>query len=536
MNDSDYSAGLSWQAIGLGILVMLFLGLVYWDGLVFMLDKWGQEEYNHGYLIPVVALYLLWLRAERLNAVNLSGSWAGLLVVIGALAAFVLGELSSIYQIIAYGFLMAIFGVIVSAVGWTGIRIVWVPFVYLLFMVPLPVFIYQGLSSELQLISSQIGVAVIRGFGISVFLEGNVIDLGIYQLQVAEACSGLRYLFPLMSFGFLCAAIYLGPWWHRAIVFFSTIPITILMNSFRIGVIGILVDNWGIEQAEGFLHYFEGWVVFMVCVGILFFEMWILAKIGARRFNDVFGLDIPPIRTAMSLFPTRVTPQALASALMLGVGVVMVFLIQSREVQIPERATFDTFPLSIGDWSGRDSVIDDPGVLKSLAADDYFFGEYRNREDDGVVWLWVAYYEEQRKGRAVHSPRACLPGGGWQLESFDEYQLDDMGPNGEPYIVNRSVIAKGEMRQLVYYWFVERGRIQTNEYAVKWGIFWDALTRNRTDGALVRVTTFVSDVAKMAEADDRLEAYVRAMNPRLAYHLPQEEATFKQASAAAATE
>jgi len=532
MNKGATVSKISWSSIGLVLLVALFLGLVYWDGLAFMFEKWGQEEYNHGYLSPVVAFYLLWLRAERLGRIELSGSWFGTLVVVGSLAAFILGELSSIYQIIAYGFLMAIFGVIVSAGGWRGFRIVWVPFVYLLFMVPLPVFIYQGLSSELQLISSQIGVAVIRAFGISVFLEGNVIDLGVYQLQVAEACSGLRYLFPLMSFGFLCAAIYLGPWWHRAIVFVSTIPITILMNSFRIGVIGVLVDNWGIEQAEGFLHYFEGWVVFMVCVGILFFEMWALARLSGRRFNDIFGLDIPPLEALRALLPTRVVPQVAASAAVLGLGVVAAFLVQSREVRIPERASFETFPLSIGQWTGRDSLIDDPAVLRSLAADDYFFGDYRNREDDSRVWLWVAYYEEQRKGRAVHSPRACLPGGGWQLETFGQYRLDDMGPNGEPYEINRSVIAKGEMRQLVYYWFVERGRIQTNEYAVKWGIFWDALTRNRTDGALVRVTTFVPDVAQMEDADRRLATFVRAMNPRLAFHLPPEEATFKSATAA----
>jgi EpsI family protein len=108
-----------------------------------------------------------------------------------------------------------------------------------------------------------------------------------------------------------------------------------------------------------------------------------------------------------------------------------------------------------------------------------------------------------------------------------------VGPNGEDYVVNRSVIAKGNARQLVYYWFVERGRIQTNEYLVKWSIFWDALTRNRTEGALVRVTTFVPDLGLMGQADQRLEEFVRAIDPKLAYHLPQEDATFKQANAEA---
>lgn len=108
-------------------------------------------------------------------------------------------------------------------------------------------------------------------FQIPVFLEGNIIDLGVYQLQVVEACSGLRYLFPLMSLGFIAAYFYQAAFWKRAIVFLMTIPITILMNSFRIGVIGVMVDNWGISMAEGFLHDFEGWIIFMACAAILFF-------------------------------------------------------------------------------------------------------------------------------------------------------------------------------------------------------------------------------------------------------------------------
>jgi len=429
--------------------------------------------------------------------------------------------------------LLALFGVIVATLGWTGFRIVWVPLVYLLFMIPLPQFLYQSLSSELQLISSELGVAVIRLFGISVHLQGNVIDLGTYQLQVAEACNGLRYLFPLLSFGFLCAAIYLGPWWHRVIIFLSAIPLTIFMNSFRIGVIGALVNSYGIEQAEGFLHYFEGWVVFMFCVGLLFAEMWILAKSRGRQLMEVFALDIPSVSTLTNLLPSgRVQRQLIACAVVLGLGVVLASGLQSRQDLIPEREKFSAFPLVIDEWRGRDAIIDNPGILNSLAADDYLLAQYRNTNDGSRVGLWVAYYSDQRKGEAVHSPRACLPGGGWKLDSFAEHSLKGMGPNGEDYVINRSVISQGDARQLVYYWFVERGRIQTNEYWVKWYIFWDSLTQGRSDGALVRVTTFVPDVALMDKADKRLEKFVRAIDPKLAYYLPQKDATFEETRAA----
>jgi len=119
-------------------------------------------------------------------------------------------------------------------------RKIWIPLLFLGFMIPLPSFLYNNLSAYLQLISSQLGVAFIRLFGVSVYLEGNVIDLGTYQLQVVEACNGLRYLFPLMSLAFLSAYFFKGAMWKRAIIFLSSIPITVLMNSVRIGITGMI--------------------------------------------------------------------------------------------------------------------------------------------------------------------------------------------------------------------------------------------------------------------------------------------------------
>ncbi len=521
-------SNINWLAVGIGVLLLGLLIVVFWDGLALMVRWWSQEEYNHGYLIPVVALYLLWLRADDLRKLDLRGSWTGLIFVAAGLAGLILGELSAIYTIIQYAFLLTLFGVLVTTIGWQGMRIAWVPFVYLIFMVPLPNFLYFNLSSELQLISSQIGVAVIRLFGISVFLEGNVIDLGAYQLQVAEACSGLRYLFPLMSFGFLCAALYKGPWWHRAIIFLSAIPLTIVMNSFRIGVIGVLVENFGIEQAEGFLHYFEGWIVFMVCVALMFLIMAILARLIGQKLMHAFGLDVPPTDHFLYLLPRGVNAQFLACIAALGIGLLISVGLQAREDLIPQRDKFSTFPLRIQNWRGKDELVEQI-YLDTLKTDDYLMVNFVSDEEQALVNLWIAYYAAQKKGASVHSPKACLPGGGWRMETLTQPFVESVGPDGAGVFVNRAVIAKGESVQLVYYWFVERGRIQTNEYLVKWFIFWDALTRNRTDGALVRITTYVGDRASIDVADKRLQEFMRVIDPQLAYYLPQKDASFVNA-------
>ncbi|MCB1597810.1 MAG: EpsI family protein, partial [Gammaproteobacteria bacterium] len=144
--------------------------------------------------------------------------------------------------------------------------------------------------------------------------------------------------------------------------------------------------------------------------------------------------------------------------------------------------------------------------------------------------MWIAYYDTQVQGVSAHSPRACLPGGGWQIETIGEHEVPNVHPDGSAQRVNRVVISMGEQRQLVYYWFAQRGRTVTNEFLVKWYIFLDGLTKNRTDGALVRVTTGVGDVADLPAADARLQAFVHDMDPKLSYFLPGESVPFKAAT------
>jgi len=207
-------------------------------------------------------------------------------------------------------------------------------------------------------------------------------------------------------------------------------------------------------------------------------------------------------------------------------GIVVSFGVGRPQELIPDRAPFSTFPLVMGDWHGRVESVEQI-YLDALKTDDELMAIYQQQGAEDAVGLWIAYYASQRTGASAHSPRACLPGGGWKIEAFDQYAIPDVQADGSPLLVNRSVISMGEARQLVYYWFEERGRKQTNEYLVKWFIFWDSLTRHRTDGALVRVTTFVPDAALLPEAAARLEEFIRTINPQLTYFLPQESAVLR---------
>ncbi|MBL8199089.1 MAG: VPLPA-CTERM-specific exosortase XrtD [Chromatiales bacterium] len=525
---SAVSAGI--LNVVIAAIVAACLLVIYDDAITWMLKRWGADEYNHAYMIPFVAFYLFWLRTKKLQSSDPVGSWLGLVVIASGLVLQLLGSLSAVLEISQYGLVVAIWGVAIAAVGLRSMSLMWVPLVYLVFMVPLPTFMQTSLTAGLQLLSSQIGVMVIRAAGLSVFLEGNVIDLGSYQLQVAEACSGMRYLFPLMSFGFLCAVLMRGRWWQQAILFVSTIPITILMNSLRIGIIGILVNYYGIEQAEGFLHDFEGWVIFMSCVVILFTEIWIFARMEKQKFLEIFGLDTPVLSDLTSLVAgARPNRQVLAGTALLVAAAIAALTVTRPPMKIPVHAPMQTFPMRIGDWEGRDVPVEQAS-LDTLKLSDFINSAYVRPSEGAPVSLWIAYYDTQVQGVSAHSPRACLPGGGWRIESIDEYLVPEVGPDGSPRRVNRAVIAMGEQRQLVYYWFAQRGRNVTNEFAVKWYIFRDGLFMNRTDGALVRLVTHAGDASQLPAADARLQEFLRDINPKLDYFLPGESVPFKTAT------
>ncbi len=291
----------------------------------------------------------------------------------------------------------------------------------LAFMIPLPDFLYRGVSAQSQLISSGLGVGIIKLFGISVLLDGNVIDLGTYKLQVAEACNGLRYLFPLMTLGFIAAYFFEGAWWKRAIVFLSTIRITILMNSFRIGVIGVMVEYWGRSMAEGFLHDFEGWVIFMACTAVLVGEMWLLANVGSgkRSLRDVFAIALPPRAAAQAPIRPRSVPRPFVGALfLLLVSTVLVVTLPSRVESPLQRKDLSQFPMTVGKWQGKASRME-AIYMDVLKVDDYVLADYI-AADRRPVNFYVAYYASQRKGESAHSPRSCIPGDGWEITDLTQ--------------------------------------------------------------------------------------------------------------------
>ena len=503
-------------------LLAAFAALVVWHypALEFMVATWQQvEEYSYGWFVPAISAFLIWQRSDQLRLHELKGSWWGMAVVGLALLLGAVGQLSAIRVFSQYGFVVGLVGIALAGTGWRGLRILAVPLAMLLFMIPLPQFVLREVSHSLQLVSSEIGVWLIRGFGISVYLEGNVIDLGSYKLQVVEACNGLRYLFPLMVLGTLAAYFFEAPLWKRVLLVVSTVPLTIAINSLRIGLIGVTVEHWGTEMAEGLVHDLEGWFMFIICLALLMGEMVLLSRLGGPRrpLSQLMALDPPSnLPPGTAVHQRRLSAPMAATALLLLAAAALALWLPERSQKAPPRQTFASFPLQLpGGWAGRTEKLDTE-IVAALAVTDYHIANYR-RDNEPWVNFYTAYYASQSGGESSHSPRTCIPGDGWAISDIEQKVL----PLAQgPLHVNRALIQKGEQRQLVYYWFRQRGRSLTGEFQVKWLILHDAIVHDRSDGALLRLVTPVLPGEDVIQADRRITDFVAAANPLLGNFIP----------------
>ena len=278
-------------------------------------------------------------------------------------------------------------------------------------------------------------------------------------------------------------------------------------------------------MAEGFLHDFEGWLIFMASGSVLLLEIILLSRIGRDRrpWRDIFGFETPV--TAPASVPRMLwqpTPAFVVSSLLVGLLAVTSLFMPERVDNVPARNSVAEFPLQLGDWVGQRSTLEQI-YLDKLQLDDYVLTNYVDQGAEGAqhsINFYSAWNNSQRKGESGHNPRECLPGDGWKITSLDQVTIPDARVGTVPLRINRVMIEKGASKQLVYYWFQQRGRVITNEYMVKWYLFWDALTRQRTDGALVRFVITVPDGKSVEQVEQVLQGFVRTLAPRLDAFVP----------------
>ncbi|MBK4218154.1 VPLPA-CTERM-specific exosortase XrtD, partial [Paracoccus caeni] len=365
-------AGLFWLGIA-----AIAAGWFFMDGLDALLRAWQLPEYSHGPLIPVLSalMFLRELKQYPAQPGPKSDRWPGVAVLALAFVIGALGKLARIDDIVAYATIIWVAGILLISFGWSTGKHFWPPVVHLVYMLPLPGVLYYKVSTSLQMISSELGVWFLKLLSVPVFLEGNIIDLGVMRLHVAEACSGLRYLFPILSFSYIFAVLYRGPKWHKAVLLLSAVPITVVMNSVRIAMAGIIANYYGIEWLEGFTHFFEGWVIFIACIILLFLlaRLMLFFHPGKPTLADALDLETSGMIAQLSRIRLVMPSAAMITAAIIGIAALGAWqMVPDNRGMAPERTPFALFPRELGAWQQRGPEERlTPDIAKSLGADDY---------------------------------------------------------------------------------------------------------------------------------------------------------------------
>ena len=245
-------------------------------------EWWHDPDYMYGFVVPAFALFLVWESRSRLAALTPKPSWWGLSILLFALLALAVGAASSEFFLPRISLLLLITGVVLFFGGWSYLRVIVFPLIFLVLMIPSTT-IYNHLTLPLQLLASKAACALLNLLAIPAAREGNIILLPAAQMEVAEACSGIRSLFTLITLAIIYGHLCEKRNGLRVLLVLAAVPVAVVANILRVTATGIFVQRWGVRAAEGTVHLLSGWLIFVVCLAMIFGFHAILKRLLTNR-------------------------------------------------------------------------------------------------------------------------------------------------------------------------------------------------------------------------------------------------------------
>ena len=503
-------------------LLLLVLWL-YHSILYNLVAQWFQDpNFSHGIFVPFFSLYVLWHDRAKFRNLKTAPSWLGFPLILLALAMLVLGVLGVELFTSRVSFLILIAGLIILFRGWAWFRAVLFPWAFLILMIPLPTLILQKFTFPLQILASKLSTLMLQIVGVPVLREGNVIVLAAMPLEVAEACSGIRSLLSLVTLAIIYGYLMENRNWVRIVLACAAVPIAVFANSFRIFGTGLLVQYWDPDKAEGFFHTFQGWLIFVVSLLLLFafhrFINLLWKKAPDSEVRRPSARAARPQARPTTSAATHWSPRFLVAAVLMLATAIGLQAHSQTEV-FPPRQPLSSIPAQIDGWTGTDQTLD-PQTLDILGPGEFLARDYEDTVGNQPwIDLFIAYFPTQKMGDTIHSPNHCLPGAGWVPTLRQVVQLKF--PEGSYFPVNRYVVSKAGERQIVLYWFQAHGRVVASEYAAKYYLISDSIRLHRSDGALIRLMSPMYPKESPDAAQARIMQLGNQILPLLDNYIPR---------------
>lgn len=510
-----------------GWSLLLVLVWLYYSILYRLVAQWiSDPNFSHGIFVPAFSFFVLWQNRKKLKSVESAPSWAGLPLIVLALLMLVLGVLGVELFTSRLSLLILLAGLVVLFRGRAFFRALLFPWAFLLLMIPLPNLILQKFTFPLQMLASQLSTLMLQMVGVPVLREGNVIVLAALPLEVVEACSGIRSLVSLLTLAIIYGYLMEKRIWVRVALACSAVPIAVIANSFRIFGTGLLVQYWDPAKAEGFFHAFQGWLIFVVSLILLFTLhrlinlIWKSAPEGKVEAEPRPETPRPEMgKRAGAPAPVRGwSPRFLIPALLMLAAAIGLQAHSQNEV-FPPRQPLSSLPAQIDGWTGTDETLDQQ-TLDILGPGEFLARDYEDaNQEQPWINLFIAYFPTQKMGDTIHSPNHCLPGAGWVPTLRQVVQLTT--PDGTSFPVNRYVVSKAGDRQIVLYWFQAHGRAVASDYSAKYYLIADSIRMHRSDGALIRLMSPMYPKESPDAAQVRMMRLGNQLLPLLDNYIPR---------------
>ena len=462
--ETPFSAGAelkrmpAWRA-ALPALIVALLAIIglYWLTAVGMAAIWWRSDtYAHGFLVVPIVLYMIYTRRQELVILEPHGAIVGLglllLLSLGWLAADV-AETNVIQQVALVGMLQA---AIYTQLGWQVVRIIAFPLGYLLFAVP----IGEGLIPALQQLTAWFAVKGLLWTGIPVWWEGLYITIPTGNFEVAEACSGSRYLFASLALGFLYAYLSYRSLWRRVAFIALSIATPLIANGIRAYGIVMIAHLYGIKFVEGVIHIIYGWVFFGFVVLLMF---WI-GSFWRESMDDAPAIaPLPPNQPPVPVpssggYVGRYVVWTLAAILAAAVGPLWADWINRAEKDAAS-VTLQA-PAAVAPWQGPEADAGD-WAPKFSGADAVVRSQYLR--DGRIVHLYIAYYRQQRPdAKLVSSQNSLYDGKRWRYVGGEQIKAQ-LGQ--EEWPLQATLLTDGQRRRLAWSAYWEGGRLVVSPYA-----------------------------------------------------------------------
>jgi exosortase len=256
------------QAVALTLLIAYLYHSILWQ----LVENWWEDpNFSHGFFVPMFSGYVLWERRRQLAGLSIRPSFLwGLVILAGSLCVLIVGVLGAELFLSRVSFILLLAGLTIYFLGWQHFRGALFPWGSLFLMVPIPAIIFNQIAFPLQLLASRLSSWLLALMNVPVLREGNLLKLPAMTLEVVQACSGIRSLLSLVTLAVVYGYFMESRAVRRVILVLGAAPIAVLANGLRVVGTGLLVQYWDPGKAEGFFHTFEGWVIFVLSLTLLF--------------------------------------------------------------------------------------------------------------------------------------------------------------------------------------------------------------------------------------------------------------------------